>query len=203
MTKEQLIYLVLTSANRDDVPGKKKGTLHRGDVERHCELAYSDICREVYNNAVYYRDYGQLDAMTKRFDAVEVEKDTHSGEMFCYLPAQTMNLPNNAGIRMVMTRCDQALTIKYRPNNNKAAVGVLEVFSDRDLATYYVENGRLIFDNFSGEAVDIKLIPVFSWYHDMDTVPLIGGYEGKAFDMVMARLLAKGDQTDTTNQSEQ
>jgi len=204
MTKDQLIYLVMTSLNSDDVPAKKKGTIHRGDIERHLELAYSDICREVYNNAVYYRDYGPLDSMTKPFSDVSVVLDTSRGERYSILPVMPVPLPNNAGIRMIHSQCDQHLTIYYRPNNNINTIDELDVFvTGDDLFTYYVEGNRVWYDGFEGDKVSMKIVPSFSQYDDDDVVPLVGGYEGRAFDMVMQRILGKGDQPEVTNQSQQ
>ncbi len=108
MTKEQLIYLAITKLGGGDLTPRQKTFIHRGDVERHLEMGYSDIVREVYNNSVTYKDYGLLDAMAKSYPDVVVEWDASRGEAYSEIPISYVQLPLHAGIRMIHTQCDQS-----------------------------------------------------------------------------------------------
>lgn len=188
MTKEQLIYLAMTHLGQGDLTPRQKSLIHRGDIERHLEMAFSDIVREVYNNSVTHKDYGLLDAMAKSYPDVLVAMDKTRGEKYSYLPITIIQLPLHAGIRMVHTQCDQSEQVHWRPNNNIGILNQLEVFTTgKDLPTYYVEHGKLYYDRMKSDNVTMKLIPSFSSYEDDDEVPVVSGYEGWVFDMVSQR----------------
>mgnify|MGYP001135818848 CR=1 FL=1 len=188
MTKEQLIYLAITQLGQGDLQPRQKNHVHRGDVERHFEMAFADIIREVYNNAMTYKDYGQLDAMAKVYKDVDVEEDSDRGEKYSVLPVNVLQLPNHAGIRMITTQCDQSEQVNWRPNNNIGILNRLEVFTTgKKMPTYYVEHKRIYYDKVDADNVMIKLIPTFSAYEDDDEIPVIAGYEGWVYDFVIQR----------------
>lgn len=190
MTKDQLIYLAMTHLAQGDLQPRQKNAIHRGDIERHFEMAFSDIVREVYNASATYKDYGQLDAMAKSFADVVVELDTTRGEKFSQLPIQVIQLPLQAGIRMIHTQCDQSEQVHWRPNNNIGVLNQLEVFTTgKDLPTYYVEHTKVFYDRMKSEKVSMKLIPTFSAYELDDEIPVVSGYEGWVYDIVIQRVL--------------
>lgn len=190
MTKEQLIYLAMTHLAQGDLQPRQINSIHRGDIERHFEMAFSDIVREVYNASATYRDYGQLDAMAKSFQDVEVVEDTTRGEKYSTLPVSVLQLPLHAGIRMVHTQCDQSEQVHWRPNNNIGILNQLEVFTTgKDLPTYYVEHTKLFYDRMEAEKVTMKLIPTFSAYDYDDEIPVVSGYEGWVYDIVVQRVI--------------
>jgi poly-gamma-glutamate capsule biosynthesis protein CapA/YwtB (metallophosphatase superfamily) len=78
--------------------------------------------------------------------------------------------------------------VHWRPNNNIGVLNQLEVFTTgKDLPTYYVEHDKLFYDRIGSEKVTMKIVPAFSQYEDDDEVPVVSGYEGWVFDMVIQR----------------
>lgn len=197
MTKQQLIYLCMTQLAQGDLAPRAKKVVHQGDIERHLEMAFSDIVREVYNNATTYKDYGQLDAMSKTFKDVAVVVDPTRGEYYSELPVSVLQLPLHAGIRMIVTQCDQEQEVLWRGNNNIGILNELDVYSTgKPMPTYYVEHTKVFYDKLKADHVMMKIVPTFSAYDDDDEIPVVSGYEGWVYDMVIQRYTQGGARRD-------
>jgi hypothetical protein len=193
MTKEQLIYLGLTRANGQDVVPDRQRKYHRGDVERHFEMAFSDVVREVYNKGLRYRDYGQLDAMLKPYENVPVEFSSTRGRYYSDLPINVVQLPENSGIRSIIPRCDDEEPYKRIPNGASAVFNKLDVFGTgtNQKFIWEREGNRVYFKNIDSDVTEVlmKLIPAFSSYEDEDEIPMVSGYEGSVYDQAVQRMM--------------
>lgn len=203
MTKKELVYLLLTRANGEDVSPDRVGKYHKKEVERYLDMAYSDVIRQAYQNAFRYRDYGQLDSLTKAYYNVAVEYDPNRCEYYSDLPVSVVQLPNNAGIRLISPQCDQTSTIKYSINGSSSFMNKLEVRRVNRSKRYYVEGERVYYINADNKMVDVlmKVIPDFKEFEDDDEVPIIAGLDMAVFDNALQRLVNENPSDDYNDNS--
>jgi hypothetical protein len=203
MTRDQFIWLIKTDYNAGDATPAGNKNLHEGDLLRHCEMGFSNLVEVLYRQSMEYNDMGQLDPMIKIYLNQEVMYDNERCEHFIQLPVSIVQLPNNAGVRMVFSAKNQSLPFMYGANNTLPVYNAIEMFDGQlsERGSFYVERDK-VFVDFNGDesySLSLKLIPDFTGYDGDDELPIVFGKDGVMYDVVMNRLRGRNKIHDDYN----
>ena len=207
MTKGQFIYLVKTFFEGGD-GGTGGGTKwHLGDIERYCEMAFSDTVEQLYRQAIQFHDWGHIDSLVERHTKVPVSLDTDANEYYAEFPVKVIQLPENGGVRMVGNGKSQNLPFIYMVNNAECVYDEIESFDGKgyDENTFYVEGTTIWIPKRPADKlqyINMKLIQTFDSYAETDEVPTVFGKDGIVFRMVlelMAGIRSADDNNDSSS----
>ena len=198
MLKIQHIDLILDYLSGGDAPASVRGRYHKKIIEKHIEVVYNAIIAEETKKAAITKSWSDLDAFTKAYE-VDVNYENGREEYYSNLPAKVMQLSKNRGVRKIYPKKDQRYSFIYRNNNTIDIFSELEVDKIEERPRYYIESQKVYYDyigpEMAAEGVGMKLVVPFSEFDDNDEVALPNGKDNLIFDMVIARLIQKTEET--------
>lgn len=201
MTREQFTSLIIDYLAGGICPADLRGRYHPQIIDKYVEMAYGDILYGVNANAVNFRDFGQLDSYTKAYKNVQVAHDSDRDEFYSILPATTVELPKNRGIRLISPMQDQKSKFWYSENNTADVFEELEVGTIVNKTRYYVEGNKVYYRNYDENITDLlfKLVVPFSEFDDDEEVPIPAQQSTQVFNMIVTLLRQKPPEKQTND----
>jgi len=202
MTKRNFIDLIRHGLAGGDMVADLEGRYHEAIVEKYVELAISAVLKNVQDNAIKYKDFGQLDDYTTTFVGVAVSYDSDRDEYYSLLPAKVVKLYMNRGIRFISPNKDQSSKFLYRDNNSDDVFTELEIDSIDGTIRWYAEAQSVYYKFMTTEVaasgVLMKLIQPISALADTDELNIPAGKEDYVIDFVR-KYVAKMPPEDVIN----
>jgi hypothetical protein len=130
MKKINLIELVQDALSSDS-DSDTNSQFHPETIRRFLELAFNEIVLQAYFNGRKYSDYSQLDVWTKDYPILLTEGNLDpvtglvTGNL--RLPFPPVQLPNNMGIRQIVSTEDTTIFFAYMENTASPIFNALEV----------------------------------------------------------------------------
>lgn len=175
MEKGKFIELIHRQAIQNGVgipDDDKRITLNQ--TELAIDNLYSDMLSMVIKKS------SDLDFFAKNYNSISILKDSAAKQYYSTLPISVIQLPNNAGIRLIR---GQNSNHKFIPADNEK----IDIYEDMDFNKYYDHTFFLMegmtkvryinFDyaNLNIRYVNMKVIPTFLSYAWTDDIPLPSG----------------------------
>ena len=194
MTKKNFIDLIIHKLNGGDSTPDTKGKYHPEIIAKYVELAFSSIINGIQEQAIKYRDFGQLDSYTVTYSPVTVTYDSTREEYYSDLPAKIMNLYKNRGMRFITPTNDQSYHFIYRENNTSNVYNELEVGLLDNKPRWYIEGDKVYYDKqnmideIKNNGVMMKFIVPLDEIEEDVNMPIPAGREDYVIDFILKYL---------------
>jgi len=197
MTKSELVSSVRQLILRQNPTQDSLKIAHPAVIEAEIAKAYSTLLKTFYANEINLMN-ADLDFYAKKF--TETIKKDIDGVSYVDLPAKTVELRNNAGLRYVKPKGGEFSFIRVR-ENELDTIKKLDVYCCTKNVYYYIDGNRIVIDKTTKEheimeQVYIKLLPIFSEFLDDDNIEFPQG-EVPAMQMILQTMGYR--QTDNIN----
>ncbi len=191
MTKEELIRLVVLELGGGNVPASVQAQYTPQQVEKLLEMVFDDMTYQAYLFGMKTGNYENLDMFVKPYK-MPILTDTTRDERYSILPTRGSSIPDTVAVRQLSPTKGQRLAFSPIENYSMSVWDELEVSKVDSRVSFYVENGRVYYDDklpSTTEEVLAKVVTPFSDYQDTDVVfvPLGQNTElyGKVVDILM------------------
>jgi hypothetical protein len=176
MTKAELIASVQKLILKQGVTQDSLKSVHPKVVEGEIGKAYNTVMKTYYANDNVLMN-AELDFYAKKYTE-KIKKDA-DGFFYIDLPARTVELKENLGIRSVVPKGGVYQFVRMR-QNTLARVRHLPAYCCLKDAYFYIDGNRIVFDfpiaeHALIEEVYVKLLPLFEEFEDTDNIEFPGG----------------------------
>jgi len=185
MNKLQVIDAVIHRMAGGNVTPDIMGKYHPEMVAKYITEAMNSVLYDIYRN-----DEASLDLYSKEY-SVSVSNDVTLDLYYSTLPAKIVELPMNAGIRLVTNKQDQTSSIDLVPANQQPVLGNLDVAIMDNKPWCHLAQNKLFYHNWDPdiENVLMKLVIPFEEYGDTDNIYLPSGKGVDIFNLVQTLFL--------------
>lgn len=165
------------------------------------ELAIGGLYSDVL--ALIIKKNSDLDFFAKNYNNVAIVNDKTAGQYYSTLPVSVVQLPNNAGIRLIRGHKSNH---KFVPADNEK----IDLYDDMDFNKYYDHTfflmegmNKVRYINFDYASLNIryvnmKLIPTFLSYAWTDEIPLPSGKLAEFTNIIAKQLFQSKKFLDTS-----
>ena len=185
MTKRNLVDLIIHRLAGGSVSSDLIGKYHVEVVAKFASTAMNSVFFDLFRS-----NESLLDMYTKDY-TVSIVEDTALDAYYSTLPAQIVQLPGNAGIRMITPKQDPSTIIPVVPSLSVSSLSNLEVCNICDTMYGFLVNDKVYyrnkFDDFT--VVLMKLVVPLEEYAWTDEIYLPSGKGMEIVNMVSELML--------------
>jgi hypothetical protein len=185
MRKDELIASVQKLILKQGVTQDSLKSVHPKVVEGEISKAYNTLMKSYYANDIVLMN-AELDFFAKKYTK-PVKKDS-DGFFYVDLPARTIELKDNLGIRSLTPKGGKYQFVRTK-ENSLARIRKLPVYCCMKDAYFYIDGTRIVLDFPVAEyalveEIYVKLLPLFEEFLDSDNIEFPGG-DASAMQIVL------------------
>jgi len=194
MTKEKFIDLIIHRLSGGNTSADLLGKYDKRVVEKHATVAMNSVMFDLFRS-----NESALDLYAKDH-VVQVQNNTTYDRYYADFPAQIIQLPGQAGIRLITAKQDPTFVIPVVPSSAMSSLANLDVGNLDDRMYGYVTQERVYFVNKRDDIdyVLMKLVIPLDEYDWDDNIYLPSG-KGVEIEQLIGDLMLRMPKEDMIN----
>lgn len=194
MTKRQLVDMIIHRLAGGNVSSDLIGKYHHEMVAKYASVAMNSMFFDLFRS-----NESLLDLYAKNY-VVSISEDTTLDAYYSVLPHPIVQLPGNAGIRLITPKQDPGTVIPLVPSMAVSSLSHLEVVNLFDIMYGFLVNDRVYYRNKFADfsQVLMKLLIPLDEYEWTDEVYLPSG-KGYEIAAMVGQMMLQMPEEDMKN----